>query len=85
MRVFQFVVWGTLKKQDLHLYHIQVQALNLEDLRQIWFYEWLLQQVNEDQNFFSCVLATDKACFTRGEVFISYNTVIRNNENFYEI
>jgi hypothetical protein len=83
----EITIWRTLHEQGLHPYHLQrVQHLKPEDPpRRIAFCQWLLQKIDEEPNFLSIVLTTDKAGCTRDGVFNSHNTHIWSEETPHQI
>ncbi|GBM98898.1 hypothetical protein AVEN_1210-1, partial [Araneus ventricosus] len=69
------IVWGVLRDEGLHPYHIQqVQALILADYApRVEFARWFLQQLAAQPDFSAHVLFTDECTFTREGISNTHN------------
>jgi hypothetical protein len=75
LSVEKSVVHKTLKSEAYHPYrYTKLQALQEDHFpRQANFCNWLLHQVNENQDFTKHVLWSDEAVFTRNGIFNTNN------------
>lgn len=87
LNISQSKVWRTLRADRRHPYHLQpVQNLEPEDLgRRLAFSNWLLAQVNNNNDFLRRILWTDEATFTRNGVVNYHNLHVWDHENPHEI
>lgn len=83
--VSNYVVWRTLRENQMHPYHYRrVQSLLPADYAaRVEFCRWLLRQHEENADFVSSILFTDEATFTRNGAFNYHNAHQWHIENPY--
>lgn len=83
LHVSQSTIWRTLRLDSRKPYHFQpVQHLQPEDpQRRLAFCQWLLQEIENDNQFLQKNLWTDEATFTRSGIVNYHNLHVWAQEN----
>lgn len=83
LNVSQSFAWRTLKTEVLHPFHKQ-KVHNLhpgDNMQRLAFCQWLLQQHEQNENFFRETLWSDEATFTRDGINTCRNEHVWSLEN----
>lgn len=74
-------VWRILKRHKYHPYHVSLhQDLHGADFQnRVTFCQWAREQIQQNPNFFRCVMFSDESSFT------NHGTVNRHNMHYWSV